>query len=151
QKAEERIKAALAARPADVNGWLLRGRAFAVIGRDDLARDDFAAAKAKGTDPMPWIAHGQFLAGRGRHREAHEGFARAAELAPEELHRFPQAGWWVVGDYRADLPLPSPPETFADPSRLAPSFDGRPGLRWRHVLPNEEGRAHLGPSPTPKT
>jgi serine/threonine-protein kinase len=149
RKADASIEAAVAARPADVNGWLLRGQAFAVIGRDDLAREDFAAAKGKGTDPAPWIAHGQFLAGRGRHREADEAFVRAAELAPDELHRFIQAGWWVVGDYPADLRLPAPPETFADPSRLATSFDGRPGLRWRHVLPDEEGRAHLGPSPTP--
>ena len=52
-----------------------------------------------GDDPMPWIHRGRWYAERGEHDKADADFARAASLTPNELNKFLEAGWWVVGPY----------------------------------------------------
>ena len=78
-------------------------------------------------DPLPWIHCGRWYAERGQHEKADADFVKAASLTPNELNKFLEAGWWVVGPYPAELKEFCPPELDPDPSRPVPrdrSADG---------------------------
>lgn len=57
--------------------------------------------------------------------------------------RIARTGFWAVGPYPPDLDERCPPEDDPDPSR--PVAGASPGeeLRWRYVVPDEEGVIHL--------
>ena len=69
---------------------------------------------------MHWAAlvrQGRDAAGKGRHTEADAFFAQAAALSPDDLQRFLDVEWWVVGLYPEDLRAAYAPESDPDPSR----------------------------------
>jgi tetratricopeptide (TPR) repeat protein len=114
------------------------------MGRKEAAQADFArAAEAKGGDPMPWIEHGRLLAETGDHAGADAAFSRAASLTPNELNRFLEGGWWVVGQYPPDFQQPCPPEKEADPSKPVTSVNPGQEEKWRHVPTGEFGTVNL--------
>ena len=81
-----------------------------------------------GDDPMPWIQRGRWYAERGKHDKADADFTKAASLTPDELNKFLEAGWWVVGPYPANLDEFCPPEIDPDPSRAVHVIDPKTGL-----------------------
>src|SRR5262249_49953906 len=98
---------------------------------------------------------GRWYAGRGEREKADADFARAASLTPNELNKFLEAGWWVVGPYPAELGQFCPPEVDADPSRPVPIVDPEAGLSdapvaWRSVATGRGGRVDLASLPVRK-
>ncbi len=143
-RAEAALAASVADQPDNPAVWLARGWVYWSLGRKDAAQADFArAAKSKGADPMPWIEHGRLLAEQGDHVGTDQAFARAASLTPNELNRFLEAGWWVVGPYSADMQQACPPEKEADPSRPVASMTPGQEEKWRRVPTGEFGTVNL--------
>jgi serine/threonine protein kinase/tetratricopeptide (TPR) repeat protein len=104
--------------PADDPALLaaLRARAWAEMGKHARAKAEWdRAVRLKPKDPRVWIARGRHFAERGEHKKADADFARAASLTPNELNKFLEAGWWVVGPYPGGLKAPCPPEKDPDP------------------------------------
>ncbi|MGH7221823.1 MAG: tetratricopeptide repeat protein, partial [Gemmataceae bacterium] len=64
-------------------------------------------------------------------------------LKPDELDRFVQAGWWVVGPYPEHLPLSCPPEKTPDPSRPVAALGRTEFLRWQSAPTDPAGAVHL--------
>lgn len=89
-------------------------------------------------DSRLWITRGRNLAECGLQQKADADFARAASLAPEEPHKFLEAGWWIVGPYPEDLKTPYPPEKDFDPSNRDA---GR--VPWQRAAPDEAGLVDL--------
>ena len=102
-----------------------------------------AALKIAPREPALWLARGHVFAQLGQHDKADAAFAKAAALPPEELDRFPQAGWWVIGPYPEDLKLPCPPEKDPDPSGPVAAFGGLEELHWRPASTDWDGRVDL--------
>ena len=99
-------------------------------------------------DPLPWIARGRWHAQHGEQAKADADYAMAASLTPSELHRFLEAGWWVVGPYPRELNEFCPPELDSDPSIPVRSVDPQTGLsdepvRWANIPSGDFGRLEL--------
>jgi WD40 repeat protein/serine/threonine protein kinase/tetratricopeptide (TPR) repeat protein len=90
-----------------------------------------------------WLERGRLFAQRGQHDKADAAFAKAAALTSDELNRFPQSGWWVVGPYPEDLKLPCPPEKAPDPSHPIAAVGSPAELRWRPAPTEPDGRVGL--------
>lgn len=130
-KAESEVDQATVIAPTNPAVWLARGQILQQLGKQDQAQASFAkAAELESKDPPPWIEQGRFLAERGDHLKADEAFSRAAKLTPNELNRFFDAGWWVVGPYPQDLVLPCPPEKDPDPAKPVAAASGPKELTW---------------------
>src|SRR5262249_5582743 len=69
-------------------------------------------------------------------------FARAAELAPDGVELFLDAGWWVIGPYSEELAQRCPPEYEPDPARP----DYSQGLVWRSVPTGPNGLVDRAPA-----
>jgi tetratricopeptide (TPR) repeat protein len=106
-----------------------------------------AALKIAPREPALWLARARLFAQRGQHDKADADFLKAATLTPDELDRFPQAGWWVVGPYPTDLQSPCPPEKGADPAHpvaaVAAADDTVKQLQWRPAPTEADGRVRL--------
>jgi tetratricopeptide (TPR) repeat protein len=150
QEAEAEISAATTAPRNDWNLWC------AVVRLREAWFQDFAAAEASWSqaiddaqdDPLPWIHRGRWYAERGEHEKANADFAKAASLTPNELNKFLEAGWWVVGPYPAELEQFCPPELDADPSVQVHVVDPQTGLsdepvKWTHAPSGDFGRIEL--------
>jgi tetratricopeptide (TPR) repeat protein len=103
-------------------------------------------------NPLPWIHRGRWYAERGKREKADADFAKAASLTPNELNKFLEAGWWVVGPYPPNLDEFCPPEIDADPSRPVHAIDPQSGLSdapvaWRSVTGDAVGRIHMTGTP----
>lgn len=103
-------------------------------------------------DPLPLIRRGRWYAQRGEPAKAEADFARAAALSPTELHKFLQAGWWVVGPYPDDPDEFCPPELDPDPARPERVVFPQTGLSdrpvpWRTVPTDDEGFVNLTGQP----
>ena len=104
------------------------------------------ALDADAQNTSVWIARGRFFAERGEQEKAEADFAKAASLTPNELGKFLEGGWWVVGPYAPYLLEECcPPEREADPSKKVDLFDSRTLLpptpaSWSHVPTGREGR-----------
>jgi tetratricopeptide (TPR) repeat protein len=85
------------------------------------------AIKIAPREPALWLGRGRAFAELGRYAEADAAFAQAATLTPDELDRFIQAGWWVVGPYPQNLQFFCPPEKDPDPSRPVAAVENRGG------------------------
>ena len=120
--------------------WLTRAQVFAKVGwMDKMASDLTRAAQLKGDDPRPWVEAGRLLAEVGDQKQADEAYARAAELARGEVHRFLEPGWWVVGPYPGDFDLRWPPEYNADPAKPVAGPTGSGNLKWKLLAPDSYG------------
>lgn len=151
QKADAELAAAIAAAPGDVEVWMARARLL----DQDARRTPSAEADWRQvvdlapSDPMTWIQRGCWYAEQGQHERADADFAKAASLTPQELNRFLDAGWWVLGPYPPQLGEFCPPELDPDPSRPTPVIDSKTGLstvgeKWRRVTVNEWGDVSFG-------
>ncbi|HUG92189.1 MAG TPA: hypothetical protein VML55_15215 [Planctomycetaceae bacterium] len=101
-----------------------------------------------GDDPLPWIHRGRWYAERGEHEKADADFAKAASLTPNELNKFLEAGWWVVGPYPGNLNELCPPEIDPDPSKPVYTIDAESGpsdkpSAWAHVPSGAYGTIDL--------
>ena len=81
-----------------------------------------------GDNPLPWIHRGRWHTERGEQEKADADFAKAASLTPNELNKFLEAGWWVVGPYPKNLSEFCPPEVDPDPSQPVYTIDPTTGL-----------------------
>lgn len=94
------------------------------------------------------IAKAHLLLQRGAHRKADELFVQAAQLSKDELDRFLQAGWWVVGPYPNEMATSYSPEINPDPSRPVDgvAFGGKPAmpLKWHPVRLSDFDRFDVG-------
>jgi tetratricopeptide (TPR) repeat protein len=129
-----------ALRPGDPQFWEERRRIFAEMGLFDR---DVEKAPA---DPRVWIDRARHYAELGQRDKADADLAEAAKRTPNELTRFPAAGWWVAGPYPEDLKTAYPPEKEADPSRPAAAVGGAESLPWRPVVPDDHGMIDFGPA-----
>ncbi len=102
-----------------------------------------AAVQIAPQEPALWLARAHAFAQLGQREKADADFAQAAVRTPEELNRFIQAGWWVIGPYPEDLKAPCPPEKDPDPSRPVVAFGTAAELRWRPAPPEPDGRVDL--------
>jgi tetratricopeptide (TPR) repeat protein len=140
---------------------VLRARAWEELGEYAKARAGWEqSVKLNPKDPRVWIARGRSFAALGERKKADADFAKAASRTPNELNKFLEAGWWIVGPYPGDLKAPCPPEKNPDPSKpvavLAPAGQAA-GLpkpagetlekkAWRSVPTSPEiGLVHLAP------
>ncbi|MBW3543518.1 MAG: tetratricopeptide repeat protein, partial [Planctomycetes bacterium] len=142
EKSDAAFAAAAAASPNDADVWVTRARLLAQW--DEQERSSEAdwqkAVELAGDDPLPWIQRGRWYAERGEQEKADADFAKAASLTPNELNKFLEAGWWVVGPYPQALAAFCPPEIDPDPSRPVHVIDPASGLSdqpvaWRSVTP----------------
>jgi serine/threonine-protein kinase len=102
-----------------------------------------AVVKGRPKDAELWLAAGRQLAAQGQQTEADAAYAQAVALVPDELNRFIEAGWWVVGPYPQRSDTPCPPEKDPDPSRPVASFEGGPELPWRAARTGDYGKVDL--------
>ncbi|HUG89691.1 MAG TPA: hypothetical protein VML55_02585, partial [Planctomycetaceae bacterium] len=119
-----------AADSRDVDVWVARAR---LAGDFDPTGQSAEAAWQRvvdlaGDDPLPWIQRGRWYAEHGQQEKADADFAKAAGLTPNELNKFLEAGWWVVGPYPQALAEFCPPEIDPDPSRPVYAIDPTSGL-----------------------
>jgi serine/threonine protein kinase/tetratricopeptide (TPR) repeat protein/Flp pilus assembly protein TadD len=129
EKAEAELAAASAAAPGDAEIWLARVRLFEMWNEIKRAEAEWQKiVQLAGDDPLPWIRRGRWYAERGQHEKADADFAHAASLTPNELNKFLEAGWWVVGPYPTNLDEFCPPEIDPDPSRPLYVLDPTTGL-----------------------
>ncbi|MBI1917216.1 MAG: protein kinase [Planctomycetes bacterium] len=87
-------------KPAPDDPWLrlLRGRAYAKVGKSDKAEIQFQAAVAAAPkDAQVWLARGKVFAQLGQHDRAEADFAKVLELKPDD----PQL-WIERGRYFAE-------------------------------------------------
>jgi tetratricopeptide (TPR) repeat protein len=101
-----------------------------------------------GDDPLPWIHLGRWYAECGEQEKADADFAKAASLTRNELNKFLEAGWWMIGPYSANLDEFCPPELDADPSKPMYVMDPQTGLsdapvKWRNVATGRLGEVRL--------
>ncbi|HTU91569.1 MAG TPA: choice-of-anchor C family protein [Gemmataceae bacterium] len=142
REAEMLIDGAAAPEPMDV--VLKRAQAFVRLDQPKKAEADFqAVVLARPNDASIWLTRGRVFAQLGQRGKADADFAKAATLTPEELDRFPQAGWWVVGPYPEDLKQPCPPEKGPDPSRPVAAVGSADQLHWRPAPTESDGRLRL--------
>jgi serine/threonine protein kinase/tetratricopeptide (TPR) repeat protein len=150
QLAAAELSAATAATPNNPQVWLAAARLQNEHG--PLAAQAAAswrkAIELSGDDPLPLIDRGRQYAQRGQHESADADYAQAAALSPNELNKFFDAGWWVVGPYPAALREFGPPELDADPSIPVHTVDPQAGLSdqplpWRSYSPGPTGWVDL--------
>ncbi|HKB38294.1 MAG TPA: tetratricopeptide repeat protein, partial [Gemmataceae bacterium] len=118
-------------RPPDDAAMLapVRARAWAELGEHAKAQAELdQAIKLKPDDVRLRIARGRFHAERGDHKKADTDFAKAATLTPQELNKFLEAGWWVVGPYPGDPKTSHPLEKNPDPSKPAAALASPAGI-----------------------
>ena len=152
-KSDAELAAAAAAAPSDPKVWMNRAKLFAEWNDQQHVESDWQkAVELAGTDPMPWIHRGRWYAERGEQQKAGADFAKAASQTPNELNRFLEAGWWVIGPYPADVSEFCPPELDPDPSKPVFVVDSKSGLSeqplaWRSVPLRAGGGVHLADVP----
>ncbi len=148
QKAEAELEAAVRAAPDASKVWAARAGVRMQLGQVDRAEADWQkATELAGKDPMPWIGRGRYYAQRGDHPKADADFAKAASLTPDDLSKFLQAGWWIVGPYPTELDEFCAPELDLDPSKPVHAADPETGLtaqpvRWRDVPTGQWGKVN---------
>jgi tetratricopeptide (TPR) repeat protein len=103
------------------------------------------AVDLAGHDPLPWIHRGRWHAERGEHVKADADYSKAASLTPNELNKFLEAGWWVIGPYPANLDEFCPPQLDPDPSKPLYVMDPQTGfaeqpVAWQPVMTGKLGR-----------
>ncbi len=136
-KAEAELAAATTAAADDPEVWPARGRLLGKWGEIKRAEADLQkAVDLAGADPLPWIHRGRWYAERGEHEKADADFAKAASLTPNELNKFLEAGWWVVGPYPPNVDEFCPPEIDPDPSKPADC----PATGTKSTAPQVPGR-----------
>jgi serine/threonine protein kinase/tetratricopeptide (TPR) repeat protein len=129
--------------------WLQRAAWYSKQGKTEQAEADWQrAVELAGDDPLPWIRRGRYYAQHGEQEKADADFAHAASLTPNELNKFLEAGWWVIGPYPADLDEFCPPELDPVPSRPVFTIDPQNGLSdepvaWRTVDVDSSGKFDL--------
>ena len=147
------LQAAAAAAPDDLDVHLVRIQLLEEWGQTDGIEDEWQkVVEAAAGDPMPWIERGRWYAQRGEHEKAEADFAQAASLTPNELNKFLEAGWWVVGPYPANLAEFCPPELDPDPSKPVYTIDPKTGLSdepvsWASVATGGMGLVDLSSAP----
>jgi serine/threonine protein kinase/tetratricopeptide (TPR) repeat protein len=111
---------------------------------EDALPEITKALSARPKDARLLIERGRLLAELGRVSEADADFARAAELAPDELQQFLTAGWWVAGPYPNNLSTPAQSESApaADPS-TGPPPAGAEARHWQRAPIGDGGRVDL--------
>jgi tetratricopeptide (TPR) repeat protein len=123
---------------------LKRARTYVRLDQPKKAEGSFQSAiTARPNNADVWIARGRTFAELGWKDRADADFTKAAALTPEELDRFPQAGWWVIGPYNKDLTVPCPPEKDPDPSRPVARIRKSEQLHWRPAPTEPNGRVDL--------
>ena len=114
------------------------------LGEAEKAEGEWqAAVKVAPREPVIWLARARNFAQLGQHEKADADFAKAAALTPDELNKFLESGWWVVGPYPEDLKLPCPPEKNPDPSQPVAAVGSATELRWRHAPTEQDGHVWL--------
>ena len=157
EKSDAELAAAVAAVPDDPDVWLARARLLDQWDKSARTAEDAwqRAVELAGDDPLPLIHRGRWYAERGEHEKADADFAKAASLTPDELNKFLEAGWWVVGPYSANLDEFCPPEIDADPSTPVYVIDPKTGLsdepvRWQSLpTANPPSALKMTPSISP--
>lgn len=130
--------------PEPMDLVLKRARDYVRLDQPKKAETAFQAAVAsRPNDPAVWLARRRAFAELGWRERADADFAKAAALTPDELDRFPQAGWWVVGPYPENLKLPCPPEKDPDPSRPVAALGSAAELHWRPAPTEPDGKVDL--------
>ena len=154
EKADEELEAAVADASKDTTFWMARANLLSLWNdpKRPAEPDWRRAVELAGDDPLPWILRGRWYAERGQQEKADVDFAKAASLTPNELNKFLEVGWWVVGPYPPDLREFCPPELDPDPSRPVHIVDPKTGLsdqtvKWRSVPTGLGGRVELASSP----
>src|SRR5262249_58657310 len=113
--------------PTDPRWNLVRARGFVQLGQFKKAEAEYQAAiELQPENARLRIARGRFHAERGDHKKADADFAKATSLTPDELNKFLEGGWWVVGPYPRDLKIVCPPEIDPDPARPVAVFGPLP-------------------------
>jgi serine/threonine protein kinase/tetratricopeptide (TPR) repeat protein len=143
-EAAERFAAAVAPQDPDRDLLLTRAQFHAQLGQHDDALADYQQLEQLNPDdPIVWIRQGRYFVEQGKSSEADEAFAHAAQLAPDKLHHFLQAGWWVAGPFGPKLADYLPPNLNPDPSRPVSRLSGtsvEPArVMWRTRTPDEMG------------
>ncbi|HMF15668.1 MAG TPA: hypothetical protein VKE98_00605, partial [Gemmataceae bacterium] len=142
-KSEKELKEAAAMPLKDWSLLVTRARLFLQIGERARAEADFAKAVALNPkDARPWIERARYFAERGRDKEADADFTRAAAVT-DNLNRFIEAGWWVVGPYPEEMALPCPPEKDPNPSRPVAAVGNSPALVWHSTSTGDFGFVDL--------
>ncbi len=141
---------AAAATTGDPDIWMARARLLSQWDDQErsVAADWQKTVELASDDPSPWIQRGRWYAERGEQAKADADFANAASLTPNELNKFLEAGWWVVGPYPLAVKEFCPPEIDPDPSRPVYIVDPKTGLSeqpvaWRSAPAGELGRVDL--------
>ncbi len=134
---------------SDPQVWQARAKWREMQGDVTGAEDAWLqVTKWAGDNPLPWIHRGRWYAAHGQQEKADADFAKGASLTPNELNKFLEAGWWVVGPYPAELKEFCPPEVDPDPSRPVHVIDPQTGLsdqpvKWQSVPTTQWGRVDL--------
>jgi tetratricopeptide (TPR) repeat protein len=129
--------------PDDSNAFARRARMMFQVDEREASALYERRFEERGQDPGVLIARGRMFAEAGKAEEAQRDFTRAAELSRDQLDRFVQAGWWLVGTYPAGLSTKQPPETDPDPSKPVKDAAGTKDLSWRPIVPDSLGRVNL--------
>jgi len=146
EKSEAEFRAAAAVELKDTSDLLTRARLFVEVGQHSRAEADFDQAVAMNPkDARPRIARARHLVERGRDKEADVDYMAAATLT-DNLNRFIEAGWWVVGPYPEPVEMHCTPEN--DPHPFKPVdgvVDGVGSTAWKPVATGSVGNVNLGP------
>ena len=139
---------------AEALAVVTRGTSAAPAVDVDRLRETFLtkAVESAAKDALPLIQRGRWYAERGEQDKADADFTQAAVLTPNELNRFLEAGWWVVGPYPASLDDFCPPELDPDPSQPVRVMDSQTGLsdqpvKWRSLPSGTLGAVDLANLP----
>ncbi len=145
-KAEIELAATETLTAEDSELYLARAWLFGHFGMATRAEAELTRmVEVGGVDPMPWIHRGRWYAERGELAKADADYAKAAVRTPDELNKFLEAGWWVVGPYPPELDEFCPPEVDPDPSKPVHTIDpqsglsGKPGA-WQPIPADNTGR-----------
>jgi serine/threonine-protein kinase len=140
-EADAAFRRAIAVRPAEAEVRIHCGRAWADFGQGERGATYFDEAVALEPEaPAARVARGRFLAECGQAGRAEADFARAAELARDNLSVFLD-GWWIAGPY----PDASEPGAAPEPSRplLASGAEGTREVPWRFLADGDVEPAGL--------
>ncbi|MBL8816508.1 MAG: protein kinase [Planctomyces sp.] len=113
------------------------------------------AVEVAGNNPNPLIRRGRWYLECGDNEKAEADFAMAAAMTPNELNKFLEAGWWVVGPYPPELREFCPPELEANPATPVHIIDPTTGLsdepvKWSSVDTGDFGLLSLSQYPAAK-
>ncbi len=141
----------------DIDVWLALARLSEELDQSEqtIEANWQRAVDLAGTDPLPWIQRGRWYAEQDEQTKADDDYAHAASLTPNELNRFLEAGWWVVGPYPRSLREFCPPEVDSDPSRPMYVIDPVSGFSddptsWVSVPTGNNGTVDLSAIPGSK-